>query len=192
MHALRRLRRNETGFTLIEVLVALSLLSAIATGVAVLFVIAIRDAHAARDQTTTVVLACQKMEQLRGLTWAFDAAGTGVSDLTTDLSRSPPDASGSGLSPSPGGSLDVNTAGFVDFLDNKGRWVGTGSVAPPAATYIRRWSIETLPSDPGNSLVLQVLVTTRIRDSAAGAGGRARSRRTDEALLVTVKTRKAG
>lgn len=192
MHVLRHLRRHATGFTLVEVLVALALLTVIATGVAVLFAVAIRDARAARDQTTTVVLASQKMEQLRSLTWGLDTAGAVVSDLTTDLSRSPPDASGSGLSPSPAGVLDVNTPGFVDFLDSRGQWTGTGSVAPPAATYIRRWSIEPLASDPANSLLFQVLVTTRMRDSTTGAGGPARSRRADEALLVTIKTRKAG
>ena len=45
---------------------------------------------------------------------------------------------------------------------------------------------------PLSLLLLQVLVTTRMRDSAAAAGAPARSRRADEALLVTIKTRKAG
>ena len=184
-------RRHEAGFTLVELLVALSLLTVIAAGIAQLFAITVRDARAARDQTMTVILASQKMEQLRALTWRVDSAGAAVSDLTTDLSRSPPDASGSGLGPSPAAALDTNTAGFVDFLDSKGRWVGTGASPPPVATYIRRWSVGPLPSDPGNSLVLRVLVTTRIRDGGVAAAGQPRFRRADEALLVTIRTRKA-
>ncbi|MGE5835098.1 MAG: type IV pilus modification PilV family protein [Acidobacteriota bacterium] len=191
MLASRRRRRDQAGFTLVELLVALSLLTIVAAGIAQLFAVTVRDARAARDQTMTMMLAMQKMEQLRGLTWRVDSAGGAVSDLTTDLSRSPPDASGSGLGASPAGTLDTNTAGFVDFLDSNGRWVGTGTGPPPAATYLRRWSIEPLPSDPGNSLLLRVLVTTRIRDAGATAAGQARFRRADEALLVTIRTRKA-
>jgi hypothetical protein len=39
--------------------------------------------------------------------------------------------------------------------------------------------------------LLHVLVTTRIRDAGAAAAGQARFRRADEALLVTIRTRKA-
>jgi len=57
--------------------------------------------------------------------------------------------------------------------------------------YIRRWSIEPLPTNPNNTLVLQVLVTTVKRESEmAGAQG-PRRRMADDALIVSVKTRKA-
>jgi len=191
MRSSHRCWRHQSGFTLAELLVALSLLTIIAAGIAQLFAVTVQDARAARDQTMTMMLAKEKMEQLRALTWRVDSAGAAVSDLTTDLSRSPPDAGGSGLGASPAGALDTNTAGFVDFLDGKGGWVGAGTGPPPAATYIRRWSIEPLPSDPGNSLLLRVLVTTRIRDSGGAAAGGPRFRRADEALLVTIRTRKA-
>ena len=185
-------RSEETGFTLIEVLVALLVLSVAAAGIAVLFAMSIRDARAARDQTTAIVMAVERMEQLRALTWGIDAAtGALLSDVTTELGRSPPDASGNGLGPSPPGSLDTNTPGYVDYLDGRGRWIGTGATPPAGATYIRRWHIEPLPADP-DTLVLRVLVTTVVRDASPLATGQRRARRADEALLVTVKTRKAG
>lgn len=183
---------TDTGFTLIEVLVALVLLTVTAAGLSVLFVVSLRDARAARDQTMAVVLGMERMEELRGLTWGMDGAtGTPISDVTTDLGRSPPDATGNGLSPSPATSLEVNTPGYVDYLDGRGQWVGTGGTPPAPATYIRRWQIETLPGDP-DTLLLRVLVTTRVRDALAPPAGQPRTRRAEEALIVTVKTRKAG
>lgn len=181
----------DTGFTLVEVLLALVLLGVAAAGVSVLFVVSILDARAARDQTMTIVLAGERMEQLRGLSWGMEAAtGTPVTDLTTDLGRSPPDGSGNGLGPSPANSLAVNTPGYVDYLDSRGQWAGTGATPPATATYIRRWSVEPMGGDP-ETLLLRVLVTTKVRDAARPAG-QPRTRRAGEALLVTVRTRKAG
>jgi prepilin-type N-terminal cleavage/methylation domain-containing protein len=180
------------GFTLIEVLVALVLLTVIAAGVSILFVVSLRDSRAARDQTMTMVLAGERVEELRGLTWGMHGAtGAPTSDVTTDLGRSPPDASGNGLSSSPANSLAVNTPGYVDYLDGGGQWVGTGATPPAAAAYIRRWQIEPLPGDP-DTLLLRVLVTTRVRDASVPPPGQPRTRRGEEALIVTVRTRKAG
>lgn len=187
-----RSHQPDRGFTLIEVLVALALLGVTAAGVSVLFVVSIRDARAARDQTMAVALAGQRMEELRGLSWGMEAAtGTSVTDLTTDLGRSPPDGSGNGLGPSPANSLAVNTRGYVDYLDGRGQWVGTGATPPATATYIRRWHVETMPGDP-DTLLLRVLVTTKVRDSSPAPAGQPRTRRAEEAMLVTVRTRKAG
>jgi prepilin-type N-terminal cleavage/methylation domain-containing protein len=187
-----RSQQPDRGFTLIEVLVALALLGVTAAGVSVLFVVSIRDARAARDQTMAVALAGQRMEELRGLSWGMDAAtATPVTDLTTDLGRSPPDGSGNGLGPSPPNSLAVNTPGYVDFVDGRGQWVGTGAAPPATATYIRRWHVEPMPGDP-DTLLLRVLVTTKVRDSSPAPAGQPRTRRAEEALLVTVRTRKAG
>jgi prepilin-type N-terminal cleavage/methylation domain-containing protein len=186
---------RERGFTLIEVLAALVVLSIMALGVAALFGVAIRAVHAARSQTSTAALATEKMEQIRSLTWGFDLVETSlpVSDTTTNLSQTPATNTGTGLNPSPAGTLNANTPGFVDYLDGRGQWVGTGAAPPPTAIYIRRWSIEPLPTNPNNTLVLQVLVTTVVRENAvnaAGAGGQQRRRYPDDALIATVKTRK--
>ena len=185
---------RERGFTLIEVLVALVVLSIMALGVAALFGVAIRSVHAARNQTSTSALATEKMEQIRSLTWGFDRVETSlpVSDTTTDLSQTPPTDTGTGLNPSPADTLNANTPGFVDYLDGRGQWVGTGATPPANAIYIRRWSIEPLPTNPNNTLVLQVLVTTVMREKAviAAGAGSPRRRYADDALIATVKTRK--
>jgi len=188
--------RSNRGFSLVEVLFAMAILTTIALGVAQLFAVATRQNLGAKGQTSTALLATQKMEQLRGLTWGFDTAGMGLplSDTTTDLTVEPPTNSGSGLNPSPSGTLRANTPGFVDYLDQYGAWVGTGSAPPPTAVYIRRWSVEPLPTNPNNTLILQVLVTKVVTEQIRAAGttaGGDRWRLHDDAWLVTVRTRKS-
>jgi hypothetical protein len=169
-----------------------------ALGVAQLFAIAIKANLASKHQTTTAVLAVQKMEQLRGLTWGYvegpnGVAGAAVTDLTTNLAVDPPDATGTGLRPSPAGTLDTNVAGFVDYLDALGTWVGTGASPPVKTVYIRRWSIEPMPSNPNDTLVLQVRVIsarTEARKSTATVTAATR-RLEDDTSLVSVKTRRA-
>lgn len=82
------------GFTLIEVLVALGVLTALCLGVGGLFVIAARANEHAGRQTAATLLATQKMEQLRG---------------DRDLEPSPP------------GALRENVPGYVEYLDVSGR-----------------------------------------------------------------------
>jgi hypothetical protein len=164
-----------------------------ALGTAQLFAVSIRATHAARTQTATTALAAQKLEQLRSLTWGFDIEGTGlpVTDTTTNLSVDPPSNTGAGLNPSPPGTLNQNVAGYVDYLDGRGQWVGTGTQPPATALFIRRWSIEPLPTNPNNTLVLQVLVTSVRREQEMAAAPGPRQRQADDAFVVSVKTRKA-
>ncbi len=185
---------SERGFSLVEVMFSLGILMAVCLGVAQLFTVATRANLGARGQTSTSILAAQKMEQLRGLTWGFDDTGLGLplTDTTTDLCQDPPTNTGSGLNPSPSGTLQANTPGFVDYLDQYGSWVGTGATPTPTAYYIRRWSIEPLPTNPNNTLILQVMVTTVTTEGGANrAANQARWRLTNDAWIVSVKTRKA-
>jgi hypothetical protein len=56
--------------------------------------------------------------------------------------------------------------------------------------YIRRWSIDPLPTNPNDTLVIQVVVTAnRSRGLAEQTGSTARL--ADEARIVSIKTRKA-
>jgi hypothetical protein len=138
-------------------------------------------------------MAEQKLEQLRSPTWGFDLQGQGlpVSDTTTNLAVTPPTHTGSGLNPSPTDALEQNTAGFVDFLNANGAWVGTGTTPPAAAVYIRRWSIQPLPTNPNNTLIIQVLVTPVASEMARVQSAFTRTRMAGDSLLVTVRTRKA-
>ena len=183
---------NNRGFSLVEVIISMALLTSVSLGVAQVFAASTRVNLTARGQTSTTAMAQQKLEQLRGLTWGFDLEGLGLpmTDSTTNLAVYPPTANGGGLSPSPVTSLERNSVGFVDYLDANGTWVGTGTAVAAGAVYIRRWSIQPLPTNPNNTLVLQVLVTT-VATEAGVDTTIARTRRASDALLVTVKTRKA-
>lgn len=189
---------SERGFGLIETLISVGLLTAVSISVAQLFAVAALANQQAKERTSTSVLAVEKMEQLRALTWGFETLpgaelGLQVSDTTTDLSVAPPAAGGPGLLPSPSGTLETNTPFYVDYLDADGQWLGTGGSPPPGTVYIRRWAVDPLPSSPNNSLLLQVLATTlrqELRRAAAGATG-PRGRLPADSWLVSVKTRKA-
>ena len=191
-------RRDERGFGLVETLVSISILTTVALGVAQLFAVSALANHTARDRTSTAMLATQKMEQLRGLTWGFEIQpggqlGLPASDIRTDLSVEPPTSTGTGLLPSPSGTLETNTVRYVDYLGADGAWIGTGAAPLAGTVYIRRWSVIPLPANPNDTLVLQVMTTTlrqersRQRRGAVGPRGRLPG----DTWLVSVKTRKA-
>ena len=180
----------ETGTTLVEVLIATVVLLTGVLAMAQMFIISTKNNVTSRNDTLATVLAQQKLEQLRSLAYGFDMAGLPVSDINTDTSVSPPAADGgTGLQPSPGTALQENTAGFVDHLDRNGAIVGNAVAAPNSAVYTRRWSVEPLPTNPNNTLILQVLVTP-LRDRGAADQGNV-ARLQGEARVMTIKTRKA-
>ena len=186
----RSFRSDASGFSLIEVLVATLLLATSLVTLAQLFALSTQSNAGARNTTFTALLAHQKLEELRALTWGFDAQGLPISDTTTNTAVSPETpAGGTGLAPSPGGSLGSNTNGYVDYIGQFGDKLGGGNVAPPNTVFVRRWSVEPLPSNPNNTLILQVLVF-RNNDRGAANNG-AGTVLPDEARLVTVKTRKS-
>jgi prepilin-type N-terminal cleavage/methylation domain-containing protein len=184
---------SSRGFSLIEVIISMFLLTTVSLGVAQVFAMSTRLNYVARGQTSTTTMAAQKMEQLRGLTWGFDLQGQGLplTDTTTNLAVSPPTANGFGLNPSPADTLEQNTPGYVDFLDANGTWVGTGVTPPGSAMYIRRWAILPLPTNPNNTLVLQVMVTPIAMEATRVATAFTRTRMLTDSVLVSVKTRKA-
>ncbi len=188
---------NESGFSLMEVLIAMGVMTVGLVALAQLFAVSTSANHASKTTTFAVMLAQQKMEQLRGLTWGFDTVGLPISDVSTNSSVVPQAAGcpastvgggGTGLSPAPGGTLSDNVSGWVDYLDINGCLLGGGSTLPNRTIYIRRWSVEPLPTNPNNTLVLQVLVTRRVDRGAADAGNVMRM--PEEARVMSIKTRK--
>ena len=184
-------RTDSAGFSLVEVMVAATILAVALTSLAQLFAMATKSNSIARNGTFTQILAEQKMEQLRSLTWGFDTLGLPVSDTTTDTAKSPMGVNGgTGLAPSPNNTLQTVTDGYVDYLDAQGNVLGDGGTVVPGNTaYIRRWYVEPLPTNPNNTLVLKVLFTRRADRGLADAGSVRRL--PEEARLITVKTRKA-
>lgn len=156
---------SSRGFSLVEALVALSIVVVGLSALARLFVMSVRANADARRATFASVLAAQRMEQLRSL--------------------------GPSLSPQSVGSLSENIEGLCDFLDEYGRSLGSGPSPPAGTVYIRRWSIESVPSGPADALQLQVIVIPRIwRGGVDTVSGNERS--SGGVRLLTVKTRRAG
>lgn len=172
------------------------ILSVALVSLAQLFAMSQRSNMSSRTNTYAALLAQQKMEELRGLTWGYDILGLPVSDFATDTSAmeaisgcaASSGGSATGLTPSPWGTLQQNTAGWVDYVDENGCVLGGGGQAPLRTKFTRRWSVEPLPSNPNNTLILQVLVTKRANRGNADAGNVGRMN--DEARLMSVKTRK--
>jgi type II secretory pathway pseudopilin PulG len=184
-------RSNASGFSLLETLIATFLLAGGVLATAQMFILATKGNSAAMQSTYTATLAHDKMEQLRSLTWGFDRVGLPIQDYTTNITVDPPTENGGvGLTPSPDNALSANVSGYVDFIGRDGNSLGGGPQVPQGTIYVRRWSVEPLPTNPNNTLILQVLVFPYDLRENQGTGvvlDRAR----DEARLVTVKTRKS-
>jgi prepilin-type N-terminal cleavage/methylation domain-containing protein len=187
---------DESGFSLVEVLFATFIMAVALSALAQLFALSTRNNMSARYSTTAVILAEQKMEHLRGLNWGFDLVNLPASDFTTNVAAF--EATGTcaahdegaavGLSASSLNTLAENVDGYVDYVDVNGCGLGGGTTMPDGAVYIRRWSVEPLPTNPNNTVILQVLVTRRIDRGSADDGSV--TRLPDEARLVSIKTRK--
>jgi type II secretory pathway pseudopilin PulG len=125
-------QHEERGFSLIETVVAAGIVAGAFAALAQVFALSIAHNVAARNASASMVLAAQKMEQLRGL----------IPDV--DLNE--------------GGTLAGSVAGFADYLDQAGDVLGAGGSVPSGTVYVRRWSVAAMPSKP-DLLVIQVLVT---------------------------------
>jgi prepilin-type N-terminal cleavage/methylation domain-containing protein len=185
--------RSSAGFTLVEVLVALALLVVVSVGVVWLLAMGLGAGRAAHDRTMAVSLATGKLEQLRSLEWRFEVDAGGVltprTDLSSNLSLEPTAGGGPGLTESPTGTLDGSMPPYVDYLDRRGRWVGTGTSPPAAAVYIRRWAVHRLPGDPDRTVALQVLVATVRRERSRSAAV-PHAWNGEDVLLTTMMTRR--
>ena len=127
------------GFSLIEVLVATTVITVGVASLAQLFVVSAQANRIANTTSTTLLLAEQKMEELLG---------------EADLDPSPP------------GTLLANTPGFIDYLDSSGVSLGVASIAPPPGVgFICRWSIDPLPTSAVGTIVLQVLVFSSLNNT---------------------------
>ena len=179
----------DAGFSLLEVIVAAMLLATALVSLAQLFGVATRSNIGSRTTTYAAVLAQQKLEELRSLSWGFDQVGLPISDISTDTTVTPETPNGgTGLSPSPPNALQSNSPGWVDYIDAYGNKRGGGATAPDNTLYTRRWMVSPLPTNPNNTLVIQVLVFRNKARAAVDEGAR---RFPEEARMVTVKTRKA-
>ena len=124
---------------------ATTLLTIAVGGLAHLATAATSTNQRARSATLATLLASSKVEELLAVPWNEQVALASNADA----------------------SLERNVPGFYDLLDAAGRPAGEhGDGAPAGAAYVRRWSVRTFAEDPGNALVLHVVVA-----GSASAGG---------------------
>jgi Tfp pilus assembly protein PilV len=145
---------QESGFTLLEVLIACTLILTAVAAFAHLAAAGVTRANAARGAASSLALAQGRLEELRSAIFSYDPAGTPVSDPV--LVESPPDA------------LAIDRAGWVDATDRFGQPVADGDVG--RAAYRRRWSIARFDAARDDTLVLTVCVRSVVSASAAGSG----------------------
>lgn len=65
------------------------------------------------------------------------------------------------LSLSPDSSLELDTTGYVEYLDKKGVVLSGGPTPGPGTAFIRRWSITPMPADPESQVVIRVLILAK-------------------------------
>jgi type II secretory pathway pseudopilin PulG len=184
-------RRQQEGFSLLEVVIATGIMASAIVTLGQLFGLSVASNRAAQALTYTTVLAQQKMEQLRGLEWRLDSLGSPVTDDQSDTTAAiETPAGGTGLSSSPADTLTRNVAGWVDYVDRFGNALGGGANPPARTVYVRRWSVEPLGHGIESAIVIQVLVTPILNRGAADAAA-STVRLPGESRLVCVKTRKA-
>jgi prepilin-type N-terminal cleavage/methylation domain-containing protein len=131
------------GFTLIEALVATTILTIGVVSVAYLTLASRNSSQSALRITTAAVLAQDEMERLRAAPWPAAAS-----------------------------------AQCCEYFDADAQSLAAGGSPPPGTAYIRRSSIDPLPSNPGGACLVQVWVAP-----ARGAGA---------AHLVGVRSRRVG
>ena len=155
-----------------------------------LFALSTRTNVSSRNTTYAAVLAEQKLEELRSLVWGFDTQGLPLSDTGSNTAVSPVTSTGgTGLKPSPTTTLIEDTTGWVDYVDAYGNKISNAQNQQQQVVYTRRWSVTPLPTNPNNTIVLQVLVT-RNKDRGEANEGNVK-RLPEEARMIAVRTRKA-
>ena len=184
---MRTRRDSNAGLTLVEVVVAIALFTVVSVGAAHLLVWVMRAMWASGAETIALAAAHAKLEELQSLAWRWDEVGNRVSDRDTDLSGRTPAGGGHGLAASPANTLQDNVDGYVDYLDERGQWVGTGPRPPDAAAFVRRWEIRELPAAAEDTLVFRVLVVPLANNP--GPGRALSGRGAGESTLTTARTR---
>ena len=133
---------------LLEVVIAVGLLVTLAAGVVHLFAMSARSIALARHRTSSLMLAVDKLEQLRA----------GVSTRTA---MDPPATRGE----------------QTEHFDIDGRLIGRGRTPPSGSRYTREWSVGALPGSNGVLVVrvtvapIRPVVGVGGRDSAVAPDG---------------------
>ena len=144
--------RAQRGITLLEALLAASLLITVVSGTAALIVLAHRVGVQTEQATTATLLAAARLQALRAVPWRYEIDGTAPE--VGALAYSPP------------GALDDDTSGYCDVTDDSGRPLDGGD--RDGMAFVRRWAVSPVLSGPAQGRALEVCVFTWPADQHPG------------------------
>lgn len=135
---------GDSGFSLIETLVASALVASVVVGLAHLVAVGAHQSLRSRRAVNAVAAAQSKLEQLRNQTWRYDHTGMPTSSPALNVS--------------PSNALSADTPGYVDFVDAYGEPMPLdGSDLPDLA---RRWSIAPFEAADPDTLIVHICAYT--------------------------------
>jgi hypothetical protein len=151
--------RSDAGFSLIEIVFALSLLVVVAIGLLPLGIIATTTTeNQGHLSARTTEYAQDKLEQLLALSYADAASDTRVFPAA--------DAGGSGLTVGGSADPDAPVALYVDYLNIDGTLLPAQGADPPDGWFYKRaWAV----SSPAANLK-QVTVTAVVKSAVGSVG----------------------
>ncbi len=178
--------RRQLGMSLLETLIALTVLVIVSAGVMSVATIAVETTeNQGHLQSRAAEYAQDKMEQLISLAYGDGDLGTGTGTDTTVFPACAPPTCTPGTGLVVGGSSDptapVSTPGngYVDYLDK----AGNPTTSSGAWFYIRVWKID---QPTGTTNLKRITVSAQVRSTVGGTGSGAGA--LPSATVVSLKT----
>src|ERR1700751_170967 len=173
----RKACTSQSGLSLVEALIALTVLLIAAVGVLSLGALAMTTTeNQGHLMARTAEYAQDKMEQLLALKFcdkdtdttvlpSASTGGTGLAGSPAPIVISATGTSGVGGSSNPGAPV----AGYVDYLDNSGNLLvtGAGGAAPTGWKYMRVWQVSSANAD---NTLKQITVTVKASSGIGQSG----------------------
>lgn len=152
--------RRDAGFSIVEVLVALVVLSIGMLGIAALYVESLRAGRTAVYRTQAVNLASDMADRIRANRTARDAYALAAADAPTEQNCAPPTPQVCTPAQLAQDDMARWRAAIVDQLPGNGQQTPTGTIqvaAPPNAPLTRQYAIVITWSEPGEPALSYML-----------------------------------
>lgn len=134
--------RSDSGFTLIETVIATSLFVTLVAGLAELLVLSARFTSNSNRRGQAVIAAQAKIEDLRARRFGYNAAGDPITDPI--------------LAPSSPDTLHRDVAGYCEALASDAEVIPAGDQR--GGSFSRRWAISRLDALNPDALAIEVCV----------------------------------
>lgn len=168
----RRVRSDDSGFTLVELLVAMMVISAVLFSLMAVQTSALVTNAQTRQRTQGTAVANQVMEQLRALPWA--SLSKGMHSAFVSAAGGDPNVAGSRLRPPADAAIDEPLVISTDQTTDRAPLSGAGgsnkTVEPdpsiPSVKYTSRAYVTRSTQTAANVLTLTVITSWRASQSA--------------------------